>query len=47
MVVPDCGHLGLLYHPSVLDAVARFLASADDVALRPSRQTLRVLRAAA
>src|SRR5262249_52076929 len=26
-VVPECGHLGLLYHPTVLRAVARYLTS--------------------
>ena len=31
-VVPDCGHLGLLYHPDVLRHVARHLA-------RPARRT--------
>ena len=38
-VVPECGHLGLLYHPTVLRAVARYLTgqvkSAEDAWLRP------------
>jgi len=37
-VVPECGHLGLLYHPTVLRAVARYLTSqvksAEDAWLR-------------
>jgi pimeloyl-ACP methyl ester carboxylesterase len=30
VVVPRCGHFGLLYHPAVLDEVARFLSAARD-----------------
>jgi len=33
-VVPDCGHLGLLYHPSVLDEVAAYLSPALTVVAR-------------
>jgi len=30
MVVEDCGHWNLLYHPAALRAVARFLAGAAE-----------------
>jgi pimeloyl-ACP methyl ester carboxylesterase len=33
LVVPDCGHLGLLYHPSVLRAVAAYLKAPAETVL--------------
>ncbi len=37
-VVPGCGHLGLLYHPEALRAVARYLARPAHLAAAPVRQ---------
>ena len=39
-VVPECGHLGLLYHPTVLREVARYLTrpvTSERSVWRPSR----------
>jgi hypothetical protein len=43
-VVPDCGHVGLLYHPAVVDAVAAYLGRSSE-ALGPA--TAEITRAAA